>query len=804
SHNQFHAFNIGKPGVVINNAISPVSSQLAGLVNANPNLDGNAANLVINEVVGNGHSQLLGKLEIAGKQASVLIANQNGITCDGCNFINTPEITLTTGKPSFNSQGLLSAIEVKKGNIVIGEQGMDAESQSYADILSRSIELNGKIKAKNLSLMQGNNRIDFEKGTVNNISGEGNKPTLSIDTKALGGMYANQIRLVSTESGVGVNLSDIQTKQNSLNLTVDGKITFNGNINAKSDINVSTKALQINPDAKLKSEKDITLATNILTNNGEIIAEKDMRLFTDKLSNKGGEALIQAKDNLWIQKNAQGDPSTLIENQSATIKTEQGDLIIRTKKLVNESITPFFKEIKQEPDSNHAVSIGNYLFTPAHNGSKDNFLLVTFFAALKDFVGNKWFDILDLRKNGGVNVERTSFEIDKEYIPSVILSGKNLYLQSNELINEQSKIIVTDNLIATGDNIKSSYYLLGDYNKWDLYFLEEEIDDYFEYYNYDYDESKHNIDKSKLFKEDCFVLHEKAGSYYEFVINDSPEYMLKAGGNLVLDFKNSINLDRKFPFSEKNIKEIKNILTSDNTVLANNILLNSADINISLNLKADNNLSILANKNINIKNASLLTEEAISLTANDNISFEQGVVITKDLSVLSKSGNVNYSLDPAYSYSLSNFAPSIIDVSDKVTFYSGGSILFDNALVNRVNKINLTALENIKIQRNESLLFGLLPNKASNTSISELLLKFGSWEFGNITLTAGKDIVSQGIKYSSDKAITFNAGQDIFLASKSIKEADPFFSDIHYPKLQSKLFANNNIILNAARDIDLT
>ncbi|MEQ4923428.1 DUF637 domain-containing protein, partial [Proteus hauseri] len=37
-----------------------------------------------------------------------------------------------------------------------------------------------------------------------------------------------------------------------------------------------------------------------------------------------------------------------------------------------------------------------------------------------------------------------------------------------------------------------------------------------------------------------------------------------------------------------------------------------------------------------------------------------------------------------------------------------------------------------------------------------------------------------------------------------IKEADPFFSDIHYPKLQSKLFANNNIILNAARDIDLT
>ncbi|WP_235376105.1 DUF637 domain-containing protein, partial [Proteus faecis] len=60
------------------------------------------------------------------------------------------------------------------------------------------------------------------------------------------------------------------------------------------------------------------------------------------------------------------------------------------------------------------------------------------------------------------------------------------------------------------------------------------------------------------------------------------------------------------------------------------------------------------------------------------------------------------------------------------------------------------------------------------------------------------------IKYNSNKAITFNVGQDIFLSSKSIKEANTFFSDVHYPQLQSKLFSNNNLILNAARDIDLS
>ncbi|OEJ07387.1 hypothetical protein BHE89_17205 [Shigella sp. FC1967] len=192
-------------------------------MNANPHLKGNSAHLIINEVVGNGYSQLLGKLEVAGEQAKVVIANPNGITCDGCSFINTPAITLTTGKPQFSPQGAYSAIEVKKGSVVIGKQGMDLQAQNYADIISRSIELNGKINAKNLSLMQGNNRIDFEKGAVNSLTGEDIKPTISIDTKALGGMYANQIRLVSTEKGVGVNLSDIHTNQHSVNLTVDGK-----------------------------------------------------------------------------------------------------------------------------------------------------------------------------------------------------------------------------------------------------------------------------------------------------------------------------------------------------------------------------------------------------------------------------------------------------------------------------------------------------------------------------------------------------------------------------------------------------
>ncbi|WP_235378794.1 filamentous hemagglutinin N-terminal domain-containing protein, partial [Proteus faecis] len=421
SHNQFHSFNVGKQGVVLNNATTSVNTQLAKQVNANANLKGNAAHLIINEVVGNGRSQLLGKLEVAGEQAKVVIANPNGITCDGCSFINTPAITLTTGRSQFSPQGTYSAIEVKKGSVIIGKQGMNTELQNYADIISRSIELNGKINAKNLSLMQGNNRIDFEKGTVNNLIGEDIKPTISIDTKVLGGMYANQIRLVSTEKGVGVNLSHIQTTQNSVNLTVDGKITFNGNIQSEQDINVSSKELQINSNAKLKAKRDITLASNTLTNHSEIISEKDMRLFADKLTNKGEKALIQAKDNLWIQKNAQGDPSSLIENQSATIKTEKGDLIIRTKKLVNTSLSdlPIISSIE-------ANSIAKRSFVASYWGNSQGVVSInTYYPELENFPYKKWFGYLDLTSTDVINTERYKYKYSNSI--GYIDSGKNIY-----------------------------------------------------------------------------------------------------------------------------------------------------------------------------------------------------------------------------------------------------------------------------------------------------------------------------------------------------------------------------------------
>ncbi|WP_422615637.1 filamentous hemagglutinin N-terminal domain-containing protein, partial [Photorhabdus hindustanensis] len=161
SHNYYQEFNVGALGLVLNNATGATQSVLAGPIKANPHFNGKSAELIINEVVGTLTSNLQGLLEVVGQKASVFIANPNGITCNGCGFVNTPAVTLSTGKPVFDKDGALAALAVKKGTITIGEKGLDATAQDDVDIISRAAILNGKVQAKNLTLTQGANQVDF-------------------------------------------------------------------------------------------------------------------------------------------------------------------------------------------------------------------------------------------------------------------------------------------------------------------------------------------------------------------------------------------------------------------------------------------------------------------------------------------------------------------------------------------------------------------------------------------------------------------------------------------------------------------
>lgn len=239
SHNRYQRFDVDRQGLVLNNSTEVQRSLLAGTVPANANLQGRAAGIILNEVVAANRSQLNGYLEVHGQRAELVIANPYGITCNGCGFINTPRITLTTGLPTFESNGQLGGFQIRQGDIIIGADGADASESAGFDLLTRTLRVDGPVWAKALSATTGQFDQTYV-GRVTSVASDGTAaPSVSIDVAALGGMYANRIRLMSTERGVGVTVrGDMAATVDDVVLDAAGRVTLSGRVSAERDITV--------------------------------------------------------------------------------------------------------------------------------------------------------------------------------------------------------------------------------------------------------------------------------------------------------------------------------------------------------------------------------------------------------------------------------------------------------------------------------------------------------------------------------------------------------------------------------------
>ncbi|AIY42069.1 Putative large exoprotein involved in heme utilization or adhesion of ShlA/HecA/FhaA family [Collimonas arenae] len=288
SHNQYNQFNVGSQGAILNNAQTITQTQTAGFVAGNPNLANGSARIILNEVTGTGRSQLNGYIEVAGQQAQVIVANGNGISCSGCGFINTSRGVLTTGAPVFGGDGSLSAFRVTGGDIQIGAGGLNANNMTQTDLIARSVAVNGQLQAQNLNVITGTNQVNYADLGVTVIQGDNNKPTVGIDVAQLGGMYANKIKLVGTEAGVGVvALGNIGAQAGDLNIDNMGVVTLNGSTNASGQIRIVGNDGVTNTGTLYGQQGAQIYSAGQIANSGTIAAQNDLTLFSGSIASTG-------------------------------------------------------------------------------------------------------------------------------------------------------------------------------------------------------------------------------------------------------------------------------------------------------------------------------------------------------------------------------------------------------------------------------------------------------------------------------------------------------------------------------------
>ncbi len=258
SHNQFKDFNVGTAGAVLNNSTIAGQSQLAGQLNANSQLGNQAAKVILNEVVSRNPSLLLGKQEIFGMAADYVLANPNGITCNGCGFINTPRASLLVGNANVQD-GQIQSLEAAKNNNLLQVQTGGARGEKVLDLIAPRIDVRGNMQAeKAINAVAGFNSVVFDH-SVDSISGKmlstSTAPTVSgsLDSYYLGAIQAGRINLISTAAGAGVNITGQVQGQEALNIESAGKLVLN--------------AAQLKGQAIALQAKDIESSGKISTQN---------------------------------------------------------------------------------------------------------------------------------------------------------------------------------------------------------------------------------------------------------------------------------------------------------------------------------------------------------------------------------------------------------------------------------------------------------------------------------------------------------------------------------------------------------
>ena len=451
SHNVYKDYNVDGKGVILNNSKDLTQSQLGGLIYGNPNLqNGKEASTIINEVSGVNRSRIEGYQEIAGKKADYILANPNGIYVNGAGFINTGNVTLTTGSGD-------NILNPEKGKIEIDGKGIDLRNVNKAELVARVAEISGPV--------YGGEEVNLKLGS----KGQSNKPEYALDARALGSIYAGRINVIVNEEGVGVKTeAPTYATKGDVVISSKGKVYLK-DTQAKGDIKISSTEIEIGD--KLVAENAINIESKKTKNSGQIQANKDITIngnvdssnlistnkdisISGDLKNSGK---IEANKDINVKGNVE-NTKIILTNKDLNIKGDltntaniqaKNNIDINSKSIDNKGMIVAEKEISIKSNNinnsnklvaKESLNINNKILT---NSGK------IYSGKETKIVNQKIDNTGDIASSGKINVDSTDIESNN------ILANGDISINTKEL-KSKGKIYSDKDIKLIANNIENN------------------------------------------------------------------------------------------------------------------------------------------------------------------------------------------------------------------------------------------------------------------------------------------------------------------------------------------------------------
>ncbi|WP_149718453.1 hemagglutinin repeat-containing protein [Campylobacter concisus] len=473
SINEYSRFNTPTTGTILNNSNKNIDTKIAGQIDANYRLN-KEASLIINKVNSAEKSSLKGNLEVAGSRADVVIANPNGISVDGLNMINSRSLTLTTGNINKLSPKEIELISDKSIDIV--GDGLNDKSSDYTNVISNAINLNSNIHANELNII-GEKAVTSSKDRLyNDVKAKNQENSFSLDSSALGGMYANKIKLVGTSNGVGVNNNGLVIANNNIEISLDGDIVNTGAIASNKEAKIEAKTITNKDEALIAAKENLNIKADTLVNTSSQIYAKDINVDAKKLVNNSSS---QAR----VEKSSFAKNLALKQSGENRFKLEEVNL-----KEIKAKIEAKFKKLGKELNEEElnaeilkeAINKDSALY--ALNLHKDSYLYGTsqkiFHNLRLDYDTNEV--LVDTSRAKNNEQKRTiTYSIVKDvlneddkanFIPGSIIANNDINLNVNDVLNDKSVIYAGGDLRLNSDNVENIALMLNNHvNSYSVY-----------------------------------------------------------------------------------------------------------------------------------------------------------------------------------------------------------------------------------------------------------------------------------------------------------------------------------------------